>query len=90
MQFNLQNIVLPQDEKHQVHWKLFYRGPRCTYDTSNQMFHLPKGIVIDFATYLNGFSNEKWKKYTDLSNLTLHLSKSGEFILKLVGYSLNP
>ena len=90
MQFNLQNIVLPQDEKHQVHWKLFYRGPRCTYDTSNQMFHLPKGIVIDFATYLNGFSNEKWKKYTDLSNLTLHLSISGEFILKLVGYSLNP
>lgn len=90
MQFNLQNIIFPQDEKHQVHWQLFYRGPRCTYDTSSETFHLPKGIVIDFATYLNGFSNEKWKKYTKTTNIDLNLSISGEFILKLVGYSLNP
>ncbi len=62
----LQKIIFPKedlcDEK-----ELYYRG-----DLEKE------GETIQFNTYFNSFSIEKWKKYTNLENLKIKLKISGK------------
>ena len=88
MQYLLQYILFPDEERLQAHWKLFYRGSRLVLDGG--ALHLVDGAVTDFATYLNGFSLSKWRLYTGLRHVTLRLRMRGSFILNAVGYRLNP
>lgn len=90
MKRKLQNVIFPADEKLKYHWNLFYSGPSCVRDKTNTKLQIPSGIVIGFATYLNGFSLEKWKRYTPLTGVELQLLAEGHFRLELVGFSLNP
>lgn len=48
MEKRLQNLVFPVDEKHQVHWGLFYRGNRCVNDEKGHSLLLPTGNAIGF------------------------------------------
>lgn len=89
MRQKLQNVIFPIDEKLQPHWRLFYTGPRCVQDAAGRVLLLA-GHVIGFATCLNGFSLEKWGRYTPLEAVELRLTVQGNFRLELVGYSLNP
>ena len=86
----LQKILFPTDEKLQSHWRLFYRGPRCVEDEKHKELYFSDGSTVDFATYLNGFSLQKWRLYTNVKKITLKLRMKGAFILNAVGYHLNP
>lgn len=86
----LQNIIFPTDEKLQAHWDLYYSGPRCVVDENSNRLWLPAGVTVGFATYLNGFSLEKWKRYTPLQSVELRITLQGKCCVQLVGYSLNP
>ncbi len=86
----LQKILFPKDERLQIHWGLFYRAPRLSLSTDCERLYIPSGVSVDFATYLNGFSIQKWGLYSDLKNVTLNITAKGHFLLKAVGYHLNP
>lgn len=86
----IQNILFPLTEELKMHHDLYYRGARgvTLCDGGNQGIGFPKFAYIEFNTYFNGFSNEKWKTYTDLSEVTLSLKIRGDFNLKILGVSL--
>lgn len=79
--FPRQNICLEE--------KLYYQSTDNVmgYDFDNLLLNCPVGTVIDFGTYFNSFSIDKWKKYTFISNLTLELTLKGEFFIEI--YSIN-
>lgn len=86
MNIKIQNIILPIMENHYSHYELFYKGVRGYLDREKQQLYIPNHEAIDFTTYLNGCSLQKWKQYTSISNLSLSLSISGHFLITLVGY----
>lgn len=90
MERKLHTIVLPDDERLQTQWGIFYRGPRCVKSADDQELHIPANQVIDFATFFNGFSNAKWNKYTNIKSARLHVTLKGKFRMAYVGYKLNP
>ena len=47
-----------------------------------------KYTVCDFCSYLNGFSVQKWKEYTNIGKVSLELEVEGEFELIFSGYHL--
>lgn len=85
----LQNILFPTGDRFETKWNLFYRGERLRVDAAEGVLYMPKYHVIDFAAYLNTFSLRKWKTYTDIQNVQLHLRLQGSCMIRLVGYSLN-
>lgn len=85
----LQNIVFPEGERFVKEWRLFCQGERPVYDLSNESLVLGADRIFEFSTYLNSFYNRKWKKYTDLKKVVLHLNISGSFKLYLTGFSLD-
>ncbi len=89
MEYRLQNIIFPNTEELELHYGLFYRGNRCELEREKQALHLANHLIVDFATYLNGCSYEKWKKYTGAMGARLHLKIEGRFSITLVGYHLD-
>ncbi len=49
---------------------------------SDKGFLIPGGDVVSLESYFNAFSIGKWKKYTRLDNLTLHLNIKGNVEVK--------
>ena len=90
MKISLQKILFPNDERLEVHFGLFYRGPKLFSDSENQGLFLPAGISVDFATYLNGLSIQKWKLYTDIKKVFLKLRLKGKCRINAVGWHLSP
>lgn len=86
MEYRIQSLVLPTEEKHRGCRKLFYRGSRGILDTKKQSLSLGYGQGCDFVTYLNACSWQKWQKYTKATKLTLHLEIEGEVELSFLGY----
>lgn len=86
----LQKILFPKDERLQVHWGLFYRASRMSLSKDFKQMYIPAGSPVGFATYLNGFSIQKWRLYTNVKNVTLKVTLKGHFLLNAVGYHLNP
>ena len=89
MYLKLQNLLFPTGIKFETQWNLFYRGERMRYDAEQEILCLPKYRVADFMSYLNAFSLHKWKKYTNLQAVRLHLRLQGECLVRLVGYTLD-
>lgn len=89
MEKTLQNILLPSSKELELHFGLFYRGPRCITDRENHQMKIANNVIIDFATYFNGCTYAKWKKYTELRGATLVLCMEGKFSITLVGYCLD-
>lgn len=53
------------------------------YLMSDGGFKLEKGGKATFDTYFNGFSIEKWKKYTQIKEVSLNLQLQGDFLVTL-------
>ena len=87
MQYKIQSLVFPTESKHRGCRKLFYRGSRGILDTNNKSLSLGYGQSCDFVTYINACSYGKWKKYTGISNLTLHLDIEGNAEITFLGYT---
>lgn len=90
MERKLHQIVLPSEAKLQTQWGMFYRGPRCVMNDGCNELDIPQSHVIDFVTFFNGFSNAKWKKYTNIQATRVHAFLKGKFKIAFVGYKLNP
>ena len=89
MYLKLQNLLFPTGDKFEAQWNLFYRGERMRYDEEQGILCMPKYRVADFMSYLNAFSLHKWKKYTNLEMVKLHLQLQGTVFVRLVGYTLD-
>ena len=89
MKSRIQNIVFPLTDDMELNYELFYRGNKGIYKKEEKEVSYPDNSWIDFATYLNGCSYLKWKKYTDIEGLTLYLDIKGSCEVVLVGYKLN-
>ena len=64
--------------------ELFYRSDASVeLDARAGEFHL-EGQSIRFDTYFNDFSIGKWRMYTCLDNLKLHLELKGSFVVRLM------
>lgn len=46
------------------------------------VFNIPKGDKVSLQSYFNAFSIEKWRKYTFIEDLTLHLQLEGKVKIK--------
>lgn len=61
-------------------WEMYYRGVK--QQGYEKEIKLSKGEVLSLETYFNGFSIGKWKKYTNLEQLSLLLNISGKVLIK--------
>lgn len=68
---------------------LYYRANNFIYEDSDGYSVLEKGSVLDFFTYFNSLSIEKWKKYTYSERFYLVLKAKGKFKLNLFGHFFN-
>ena len=86
----IQHILFPDDDSLFDYWKLYYRGDRGRLTGIGTDAHLCMGsnFFTEFNTYLNGLSLGKWKKYTTIEEVTLHLEISGTANITLTGYTL--
>lgn len=83
MLLKLQNILFPEigicDQG-----KLYYRiNSEVHLNRDEQTLDFEKKGVANFDTYFNGFSIEKWKKYTQIGQVSLVLVLQGEFEITL-------
>lgn len=85
----VQKVLLPDDERLHFVPDLFYRGCRCVQTAQGELM-IPKGIVIDFTSCLNGVPANKWRSYTSVSRFGLHVCVVGKGTINLVGYSNEP
>lgn len=76
----IQKISFAEDDAENT--TLYYRASDSLH--VNRYVELQKGQRISFDTYYNGFSCGKWKKYTELSAVELHLCAEGSFCIELV------
>ena len=82
----IQKILFPQVGRcteREMYFRLeksgFGSNQMLFYDNERQTILFRTGEKVWFDTYFNGFSIEKWKKYTVLDKLTLKLELSGKF-----------
>ena len=67
MEKTLQKIVFPINDKLKYHYELFYRESQCGMVTEEgrEAMYISDGMNLDFASYLNGLPNNKWKLYSN-------------------------
>lgn len=85
--YKIQSIVLPSDEKHLQCRRLFYRGDHAILDRENNELRMGYAQRCDFVTYLNACSYRKWRYYAGVKGLKLHLDIQGKAELNFIGYS---
>jgi len=61
--------------------ELFFRGINSQNILENRLI-VPAGSELSLETYFNAFSIGKWLEYTNLDNLSLHLTIQGEVEIK--------
>lgn len=79
----IQNILFPSRKFNPVP-EAFLRvsgATNCATDMTELV--MAEGARAEFDTYFNGLSYEKWKKYTCIGDVSLHIGISGKFTLIL-------
>ncbi len=89
IKFKLQNIMITSNRHLDDHWWMMYRGDRFGYNKFLSAHTLNRGAFVEFFTYFNTFSFEKWKKYTNIGKVTLNLTCCGHFSVRLFGHFLD-
>lgn len=75
--FRIANIVLRVEDFLEGHENVLYRATgETSYDQADGSLSFSGDI--DFSTYFNAISVEKWRRYTGLDNLKLHLEAKGD------------
>lgn len=75
--YKLANVVLRVEEHAKQHPEIYYHvnAGNVSYDAQHRSLDI-KGDV-DFLTYVNGFSACKWRKYTEIAVINLHIEAYG-------------
>ncbi|MCD8155817.1 MAG: glycosyltransferase family 2 protein [Clostridiales bacterium] len=82
----LQKLLFCDNERLEDDWEMFCRGSRPVYERQEKRLLIGAGQTVDFCTYFNSFSLEKWRKYTWMEELILRLEVRGEMEVALTGY----
>ncbi len=79
MLFKLQNILLPSTKTCTEEQLYFRRGTEddIVFSWANEEIELQKNGFLSFDTYFNGFSIEKWAKYTNAKKIYVTLKLEG-------------
>ena len=80
----LQNLIFPSTDTCTEEKMYFRRADNCIYTWAQDYIAVPKGAIVEFDTYFNGFSAEKWFKYTNVKTISLTLKISGSFRVTLM------
>lgn len=91
MDFRLCNVLMTDGSRSNDYPDLYYKykKPAEKKDGSVVLSGASYG-KYDFATYFNAFSNQKWRRYTVISNVNLRIIAKGEFIVEYVSYEATP
>lgn len=73
--FRLANVLLKQDSFIKDYQELYFRGAKCAFDDTCDALAC-RGRT-DFMTYFNALSIAKWRRYTTVDQVKLHLELSG-------------
>lgn len=65
---------------------LYYKfsGQRSYYSFEDSSLHMKKDSSVDMLTYFNSFSAVKWKKYTNVNQLSLYIDITGEVYADII------
>ncbi len=80
----LQNLIFPSTDTCTEEKMYFRRSDRCVYTWAQDYIEIPQGAIVEFDTYFNGFSAEKWFKYTNIKSVWLTLQVSGQLRVTLM------
>lgn len=75
----LASVLLEVEDYLSHDEEMLYRregGSLCSFDSGERA--LSVSGLVDFATYLNGFSAGKWVQYTGIDNVVLHVELAGD------------
>lgn len=89
VKFKLQNLIFSEKFGLGEHWWMQYRTSNdqvMKYDNINGFHILPPNCILDCFTYLNAITVRKWKKYTNVEDITLNLTVKGDFSIQLFGH----
>ena len=67
----LQNILFPSTDTCTEEPMYFRRGDKVFYNWSSDGVEIQKDGILFFDTYFNGFTIEKWAKYTNVKTVSL-------------------
>ena len=79
VEYRLQNLLLPVPTVC-AETSMYYRSSGDVLQ-QGKVLHFGKHALCAFSTYFNSFSLNKWKAYTGLENLSLHLQLKGRFLV---------
>lgn len=80
----LQNILLPDTETCTEERMFFRRKGNIFFSLADDSIKMGTDGIIELDTYFNGFSINKWSKYTDVKNVSVALDIKGNFRISLV------
>lgn len=81
----LQNILLPTTDICTEEQMFFRRcAGKIKYSFAVDYIDLEEDAFVSFDTYFNGFSAEKWFKYTEIKNVNLSVLISGKVRLSIL------
>lgn len=80
---NIQNILWPKIGICTEEEMYFRKKGNVNYIKEGEL-HIKKGGIIQFDTYFNGLSIDKWKKYTNIGPVSLNLNISGSAKVQLL------
>ncbi|MCL2864664.1 MAG: glycosyltransferase [Lachnospiraceae bacterium] len=84
----LQKIQFPGIGESERSSYIRYNNMLAVLDSTAEMMELRGGCELNFNTYFNSFSYEKWMLYSKLDNLGVSLRFSGSVELSLTRYEL--
>lgn len=76
--YKLANILIAPDEFSASYPGLYWRDGEGKAAYAKEEAALEISGTVDFTTYLNGLSIEKWHRYTVVTDVTLELQLSGD------------
>ena len=80
----LQNILFPESKFNPVIEAFVKVQGKSNIAVDLDYLKLNKNSKANFVTYFNGFSVEKWKKYSIVNRIGLHLELTGDCQVKLI------
>lgn len=80
----LQNILFPSTDTCTEEPMYFRRGDKVFYNWSSDGVEIQKDGILFFDTYFNGFTIEKWAKYTNVKTVSLTVRIEGHVRLTLM------
>ncbi|MEG0375653.1 MAG: glycosyltransferase [Raoultibacter sp.] len=74
--YRLSNVLVKLDDFTAQYPELYYRCMSSSYDAAAEALSFEGSV--DFFTYFNAFSAAKWKRYTVVEQVFLHLELAGD------------